>query len=861
MAKGENMKKILLSLVLILALIAVMVACGNNDSNNTEDTTANNGGVVTTDDNGVTTEPDESTDATTEESSETETSETTTEDATAIVEVVLNTKTVEKYLGGSNQTDAKMIRDGDSICLSLTTSVASANDPYASLNLSSYLSSKKLQPIDADVYKYVIIKMKSVNCSNSSFEMYYAAGDVLGATPGCNITTAFDNYTEDWQYIYFDLTDKNWSGKVNNFRFDYMFSAQNVGEGVLISSIIFAKDYEYACKAMGVEPITDGIKPLPEEDQAKVDELLSGTIANGNYNGYVPETAEKEDADLNIWFNHTYTRTPSDEMTPSEFKTYRMMLAKNEIEACQLIISSGAAKSGLRIEVSDFVHTNGKSTMKSDVLMGYYFNIKGQNVIDPLPPIAGNFSTFNLAENTNQTFIIKAKSLPSTDAGEYSATVRFFDADGNEVKKVTVFAYVWNFELAEDTSCKTLVDLDFTSIFTVNAGRYNLEFGENFYSSDVYNKLVDYNPYKAYYDFLLENRLCAYTLPDIQKDGNYSGTAMSYMKNPRVVAFLNLGWKTDLNASNVANSFNSLNGQVDAVGNALIDKGYFYPVDEPGNVAGLDRINAAADLIKQYYGADYKLIAPIHLNSEIGTEGNVDYFEYVKDSVTAWCPKTHFYTSYSEFKLNRNLTYKLTTRLEHNLGTFAERMEAQKLGGDETWWYVTRNPNNPELTVLTGQDAVSYRTLFWQQKLYNVDGFLYYSVNDWYVGSDPRAAKNDNHEELVEEFDRTGAWYSKHEISAAQNMDVYGNGILLYPGHMVDWYHFDPVGSLRLECIRDGIEDYEYFTMLEEIYGKDQVDDIISQFTTSLSQYKTDTELFTALREAIGCLVEVSVNK
>ena len=438
--------------------------------------------------------------------------------------------------------------------------------------------------------------------------------------------------------------------------------------------------------------------------------------------------------------------------------------------------------------------------------------------------------------------VIKAKSLPSTDAGEYSATVNFYDAAGNVVKTIKVFAYVWNFELAEDTACKTLVDLDVTSIYTVNAGRYNLEFGENFYSSDVYSQLEKSNPHKVYYDFLLENRLCAYTIPGIDKNGVYTGTALAYMENPRVVAFLNLGWKTDLNATNVQNSYNSLAGKVDAAGNSLLSKAYFYPVDEPGNITGLDKINAAADLIKQYYGNDYNLIAPIHLNSEIGTEGNMDYFEYVKDSVTAWCPKTHFYTSYSEFKLNRNLTYKLTTRIEHNLGTFAERMAAEKLGGDETWWYVTRNPNNPELTVLTQQDAVSYRTLFWQQKLYDVDGFLYYAVNDWAVGTDPRAAKNDNHVELCNEYDRTGAWYSKHEISAAQNMDVYGNGILLYPGHMVDWYYFDPVGSLRLECVRDGIEDYEYFTMLEEIYGEEQVDNIIRQFTTSIGNYRLALE-------------------
>ena len=852
------MKKILLALVLCLALVITIAACKNSNDNNNADTTGTS--EVSSEDN-ATTSSNDTTDTTEDTTTEDTTVEVTTDDPNAIIEVPLGHKNIAKYVTAANQTKATVYNDGTRNYLSLLTSSDSANDPYAVFAFSQYMTALKRNPISADDYKFVIIKFKAVNCSNSTFELYYSAGNVTAPTPGCNISTSIDNFEEDWQYIYFDLSDKNWSGKVNNFRFDYLFSGQVTGEGVIISDIIFAKNYYYTCKAIGIEAPTEGLDKLPAEEQAKVDQLLSGSIAGGNYANYVPEKAEKEDTDLNIWFNHTYTRTPSDEMTPSAYATYRMMLAKNEIEGCQLIISSKAAKSGLRIEVSDFVHSNGKSTMKSDVLMGYYFDIEGQNVIDPLPPVTGNFATFNLAANTNQTFLIKAKSRPSTDAGEYSATVKFYDADGNVVKTIKVFAYVWNFELAEDTSCKTLVDLDNTSIYTVNAGKYNLEFGENFYSSDVYNALVDYNPYKAYYDFLLENRLCAYTIPDIQKDGKYSGSALAYMENPRVVAFLNLGWKTDLNSTNVMNSYNSLVGKTDSAGNSLLDKGYFYPVDEPGNIAGLDKINAAADLIKQYYGDNYNLIAPIHLNTEIGTTGDVDYFVYVKDSVTAWCPKTHFYTSYSEFKLNRNLTYKFTTRLEHYLGTFEERMAAEKLGGDETWWYVTRMPSDPELTVLTQQDAVSYRTLFWQQKLYNVDGFLYYSVNDWAVGTDPRAAKNDNHVELSQEYDRTGAWYSKHEISAAQNMDVYGNGILLYPGHMVDWYYFDPVGSLRLECIRDGIEDYEYFTMLEEIYGEEQVDNIIRQFTTSIGKYSTDAEYFTALREAIGCLVEASVNQ
>ena len=67
-----------------------------------------------------------------------------------------------------------------------------------------------------------------------------------------------------------------------------------------------------------------------------------------------------------------------------------------------------------------------------------------------------------------------------------------------------------------------------------------------------------------------------------------------------------------------------------------------------------------------------------------------------------------------------------------------------------------------------------------------MDGFLYYLVNDWYEISENQGLN------------------SKHEINPDFPYDVYGNGVLLYCGAPFDEY--GPVGSLRLECVRDGIE-------------------------------------------------------
>lgn len=121
--------------------------------------------------------------------------------------------------------------------------------------------------------------------------------------------------------------------------------------------------------------------------------------------------------------------------------------------------------------------------------------------------------------------------------------------------------------------------------------------------------------------------------------------------------------------------------------------------------------------------------------------------------------------------------------------------------------------------------------------MYDVDGFLYYSVNDWKYGND-----GDNF-----------SFNSKHEVDTSHPYDVYGNGILVYCGAAVDIE--GPVGSLRLECVRDGIEDYEYLTMLDKLYGEGTSDLIIKQITTSLGEYTSNEELFTKLRVATGNLI------
>ena len=115
---------------------------------------------------------------------------------------------------------------------------------------------------------------------------------------------------------------------------------------------------------------------------------------------------------------------------------------------------------------------------------------------------------------------------------------------------------------------------------------------------------------------------------------------------------------------------------------------------------------------------------------------------------------------------------------------------------------------------------MAQRILFWQQYDNGVEGYLTNFVNFWIVG-DP---------------------YSNCLTNAAASPNGYGESILIYPGGK---YGLDvPVSSLRLEAMRDGIEDYQMFYMIEELLGDGAADKYIDEMTTGMVHYSTSDEKY-----------------
>ncbi len=813
--------------MLAVALLSALTACGDGNTPAVTDTAP-----VTDPVTGAVTEPvvetdetapvpvDTETEAQSEPVTETEAqSEPVTEPETLpdIPSLRFDHARLKSFLSGGRQVKGDSYEDSEKGTVLKLAAQDPDSDIYISMNLQSYAKAQKIELPDAEKVKYLVFELKSESCTTGTFELLYGSGANTAINGIGSVRSQFDNTDDGWQYIVFNMTGAvEWSGSINIIRFDYQDASTGVGETLYITEMWFVESDEQlnALTRYGKEdPFVHETDPVLE---SRVDELLatpevSPAVGNDKL------TAAHEDESLDLWFNHAYTKTSAEDIRSTGWNTYTLRMAKNEAEGVHMLLASKNGHKGLTVAVSDFTNASG-DTLKTELMYGYYFDdVRGETMVDPIPWVREG-KTFDLTAGRSYMYIIKATAAIDSPAGLYTATVTVKDAEGKELKRAEVHAYVWNFALPEKTTLKTQMDLSW----------YNIYVTHECWAGD------DSLLYKNYYDLLLSSRVCAYTLPYATKGTFEDERILAYLDNPRVTAFNPIDWKTEYNTDLGKVAYKFLSEKQE-----WLDKSYFYVVDEPSNKDSLDLINYYGSYMKNDFPG-YKMLSPLHQNYTLNAECTEDYITYTSDSVNVWCYKPFFHTTYEEYCYNRALTYRSSAGIEKNLGSFTDRMLAAQEEGDEVWWYVTRRPQEPEITLGMDTASIRHRILFWQQKLYGVDGFLYYLVNDWYGLSEYHGLDK------------------KHETNGGNDFfDCYGNGVLLYCG--ADFDEYGPVSSLRLENVRDGIEDFEYLTMLEQIYGEELTDALIGRLTTSIIHYNTDIDNFTALRVALGNILEAEL--
>jgi len=454
---------------------------------------------------------------------------------------------------------------------------------------------------------------------------------------------------------------------------------------------------------------------------------------------------------------------------------YTVYLAKNEYEGCQIAFNSDIDISSVIAEVGNFTDKNGNS-IEAEIFREYYIPTRKDLYPDPIVPLT---EVFDVKADENFIFYIRLRTKSESIAGNYKGNVTLKSGE-NVLFTGEINAVVWDFTLPEVSSCETLIGI----------------FGTKTYDSG--------SSYKEYYDFLLDYKICGYNLPY----GIMSDEVDAYLNNPRVTSF-KINYTEKTTADTIKMYYEKLSSNPE-----WLKKVYFYPMDEPNDIFAYDKLyKVCIDIRASFPNA--RIVCPFFVSPKDtkitnDTGHNVSFAEYYNGYMSIWCSKPSNYYQDSE--------------------TFSDILNK----GNELWWYVCWEPREPYGNLLLDMQTIVHRELFWQQKIYNVDGFLYWGANFWSLLT-------------------ANPWESMQTVPQLGS-DIYGDGSLLYPGAYIG--DPGPVASIRLEAVRDGVEDFDYLTILEQQKGNKFMMKFVNKIATTAEDANEDFDVFAQTRIKLGNMIE-----
>ena len=645
---------------------------------------------------------------------------------------------------------------------------------------------------------------------------------------------------------------------------------------------------------------------------------------------YVKQTAANEDSSLNLWFEHSFKKVLTSDKTHSGMDTYSAYMAKNEVENIQFVLYSDTTKTGLSAAVTNFTDEKGNelsaelyyemyvttTDLQTDSVLGMTAEnsiIRAGETPDPVVPFK-NVGRFQLNAGKSQAFFVKIRSTADSPSGWYSAQLDIKDSSGNVVKTATIFAYVWNFELSEETALKT-------SFILSDDRRY----GGN---------------YEKFYDYLLDNRLLAMDIPGTLNSDN------PYVTNPRVNAIRVTAQSiagapgstygdanSTVNYHTYADAYSELSRS--AIWDDVKDKFYFYTGDEPvgavwrkwtgSSTYSVGDLNSTYPVLESYW-ADAKSVVPFHENHpypEMSVSSSLtNYQDYqLKDAiqgmiegggVSIWCPQFYAFTPQSELTAagylgnDRQALRELSCSISglyawgdingtngvdffvgHEYynwnslyGEFSDRInsavklaeENGTVANSELWAYSAGwNKTYTYANHLIENTGLQTKMMFWQLYQEDVTGYLYYGTNNWHEYDPENGTHVDN--------TQTGSftmfeWKTNKHVYSSPYHAIYGNGMLFYGGTQAKGLRgLSYVGTLRVELMRDGIEENQMLTMLVEYLGEAAAKEVVSRVSTNVVRYLSlpgfDTsaydsdmdeyDIMTMVRRDLGNTLEAAV--
>lgn len=514
----------------------------------------------------------------------------------------------------------------------------------------------------------------------------------------------------------------------------------------------------------------------------------------------------------NMWFEHSTKKILSGYVNSAGKDSYTLYLSRNEYEGCQIAVNPDETYDDFSFEISgpDGVVPGGgdiaegisvelfsESFLRAPKYYPFFqvsYDEEGKYEEYP-DALAPLTGSVTVRRMETTPFYVLVHARPEASAGEYEVSITAKAGD-NVIGSCRLTVHVWDFTLPETPSLSAVAGLGVYDIARVTETKDNDEL-----------QLL----YEKYYDFLAEHKISPYSLPYDVLDGR----ADKFMDDPRVTGF-KVEYGNDDYILAVREKLLSKPGRV--------EKAYFYFLDEPSTPEAYEHLVSKSRHLLELF-PEARIVSPFFVDPDM-YDGR-DAVEYSFDSVNIWCAKLHCFDVNNPNNIYSDLQ-------NARLASLKDRLAERRAMGEDVWTYVCWEPGEPYLNLYVNMPGIRHRLIFWQNYLVGANGFLYWSSTYWSKVSDP--------------------W---SDMSTVKNLspNVFGDGSLLYNGSKVGV--FGACSSLRLEMIRDGIDDYEYFAMLENLgVSRDELLKIVSRLSPSLTEYTSDDDLLYRVRIMLGDMIE-----
>ena len=482
--------------------------------------------------------------------------------------------------------------------------------------------------------------------------------------------------------------------------------------------------------------------------------------------------------------------------------TLQVELAANEYEGVQLVLRARHAVKNVRVQVSDLKADGGGVLPAGRVevlVVGYVNTKKPPYQVDYVgwwpDPLLNFLPSFDLDAKVWQPVWLDVHAPAGQAAGVYRGTIAV-TADGVPSLEVPLEVTVWNFAVPKEYHFPLAVvfwDDMLRSIYSTDAAQWEkfTAYCQGKATADAVGSgeaghLLEIR--RKCHDLILAHHLIPDNIyrgmpPRIDDVKRWRAHGARWFNILHVPSVGNIKAGDPYPAKAKQHILQTLAGYVPELEKeGLLSMAYIYGFDEvsPNQFAAMKDIFGA--IKKRYPSIPIVTTAYDH---SYGRDTGLDPF------VDIWVPLTPKYAS------------------------TAEAMAAARQRGRQVWWYVCCGPHHPYANWFVEYTAAEHRLLMgFMPHKFACQGFLHYSMNLWQTNRDVRQADG----RIVRQ--ENAPFTDPLRCGPLTNSDgkswteYNGDGLIFYPGPD------GPVATIRMKCIRDGLEDYEYLWLLQDRLAK-----------------------------------------